>query len=152
MWYCVKWWSAQWFESDSTIQMNVICFIWFQRIYLSSSMNCAISYFEGLVILASEENKVWSLQLVHMEYQLWHSDWLKLPDDWQPGTPSIQYLHFHNHSLSPFACLKWLTKSAFYQSTDTFHIFWTLWSWKFCSLTLYWQESATLFFLRDIDR
>ena len=41
MWHCTDWWTAQWFGSDFSIQMNVICFNWIFNCswYFSSSMN-----------------------------------------------------------------------------------------------------------------
>ena len=47
-WFCVEWWNAQWFKSNSSIPMNVICFIWQPLISLIIS-ECAITYFEGFV-------------------------------------------------------------------------------------------------------
>ena len=39
------WWNAQWFETDSSVQMNVTCGIWLCH----HRWMCTITYFEGFV-------------------------------------------------------------------------------------------------------
>ena len=48
MWCCVGWWNEQWFESDCSIQSDVICFIWLQLISLVISDCEPFSSLKGL--------------------------------------------------------------------------------------------------------
>ena len=57
MWHCGYCWNAQWFESDSWIQTNVICFIWLQ-----------------LLSLVINEHVAWLIFTLLLRCSLWGKD------------------------------------------------------------------------------
>ena len=51
MWYCADRLIARWFESDSSTEINVICFIWLQLTYFIISDHASLAileFFNGL--------------------------------------------------------------------------------------------------------
>ena len=93
--YCVIWWNAQWFKSDFSIQMNVICCnIWVQLIPLIIN-ECVPLHFVFILKLCLESTslllyryaEVCASGILHWLNIICHIliGWSR-SSDWQPGT------------------------------------------------------------------
>ena len=96
MWFCVGWWNAQWFESNTSFKLLYSALfghwwsLWspmkthFQALwgFCSNSTSLLLCH----CALACEENTAVSLQAFPTQYQLGPSDWLKCSGHRPPRT------------------------------------------------------------------
>ena len=113
VWLSVDWWNAQWFESDSSSQMNAVCLIWLQLISLISQK--AECFFLLLQIHQSSTVAVlwivgqtwWLLCVTGLFAQITIWDILISWSCSGDGHSESSMIMIHNHPSEDLICFGW---------------------------------------------